>query len=89
MREVVKQSLALAGPKNTVTISCVYDGSCVYDHLRTRKMVPKEHIIDNAPRTTTANQLIYGWFRVRYCVRSDCDHTKLSPDRIEMSENRA
>jgi hypothetical protein len=32
-------------------ISCVYDRSCVYDHPRTRKMVQKENIIDNAPRT--------------------------------------
>jgi len=31
MPGVVKQSLAVGGP-NTVTISCVYDGSRVYDH---------------------------------------------------------
>src|SRR5271167_233412 len=36
----------LPGPKHTVRISCVYDGSCVYDHPRTRKMVPKENIFD-------------------------------------------
>ncbi len=52
MRGVVKQSLAVAGPKHTVMISGVYDRSCVDDHPRTRKMVPKENIIDNAPRTT-------------------------------------
>ncbi len=43
----------LPGPKHTVMISCVYDRSCVYDHPRTLKMVPKENIIDNALRTTT------------------------------------
>src|ERR1700731_3084144 len=43
----------LSGPKHTVRISCVYDESCVYDHPRTRKVVPKENIIDNVPRATT------------------------------------
>src|SRR5258708_15169129 len=42
----------LSGPKHTVMISCVYVRSCAYDHPQTRKMVQKENIIDNAPRTT-------------------------------------
>ena len=58
----------LSGPKHRVTTSCVYDGRCVYHHPRTRKMVPKENIIDNrqGQRQTPSNGSTAGSGQIRF-----------------------
>jgi hypothetical protein len=60
MRGVVKPPLAVAGPKHTVTVSCVYDPSCVHDHSRTLKMVAKElaPTVQLRPWLTTISELV-------------------------------
>ena len=52
MRGGVKQFLAAVGSQTHSDDSMLYNRSCVYDHPRTRKMVQKQNIIDNAPTTT-------------------------------------